>query len=88
VAPRAGILARRRIARGCAGIGRGGRSDAVRGDEDAVRLLGPYFLSQPAAFAGPIATYARDYVRRCALAGREPDMALLGPITDKLQNEL
>ena len=62
----------------------GRSSDAVPMDEEAVCLLRPYFLRQPAAFAGAIVAYARDYIRRCELAGREPDGALLGPIAEAL----
>ena len=61
-------------------------SDAIPNDEEAVRLLTPYFLLNPAAFAGAIHTYVRDYIRRCELAGREPDPTLLEPIVDRPEN--
>jgi hypothetical protein len=60
-------------------------TDAVPFDEEAVRLLRPYFLQRPAAFGREILTYARDYVRRAGLVGREPDMTLLAPIAEALQ---
>ena len=63
----------------------GGRvAEAVPHDEEAVRLVGPYFLSRPGVFVGPMVTYVRDYVRRCEAAGQEPDWGLLGPIVEKL----
>ncbi|MFL5288491.1 MAG: tetratricopeptide repeat protein [Rhodopila sp.] len=64
-----------------------GRSlDAVSMDEEAVCLLRPYFLRQPTAFAEAILVYAQDYIRRCELAGREPDAALLEPIAEVLSD--
>jgi tetratricopeptide (TPR) repeat protein len=62
-------------------------SEALPNDEQAVRLLLPYLLLHPASFAGPIATYAGDYIRRCELAGREPDGALLGKVAETLASE-
>ena len=60
----------------------GRREDALAAAEEAVRLLKPYFLQQPAAFAKAIIAYARDYIRRCELAGREPDVALFESIME------
>jgi tetratricopeptide (TPR) repeat protein len=62
-------------------------SEALPNDGEAVCLLLPYLLLHPAAFAGPIAAYARDYIRRCELAGREPDAALLGKVAQALASE-
>jgi hypothetical protein len=61
--------------------------EAIPNDEEALRVLTPYFLRRPAAFAGAIASYARDYIRRCELASRDPDVVLLGPIAEKLSDE-
>ena len=61
-------------------------ADAVAMDEEAVRLLSPYFLRQRAAFAAAMLAYARDYIRRCQLAGREPDEILLTPIAEALSD--
>jgi tetratricopeptide (TPR) repeat protein len=58
--------------------------EAVHMNEEALRLLTPYFLQLPASFAGAIRTYAIDYIRRCELAGREPDPELLEPIATAL----
>ena len=58
--------------------------DAIPSDEEAIRLLRPYFLQQPATFTEAIVAYARDYIRRCELADKEPDIELLEPIIKAL----
>ena len=60
--------------------------EAIPNDKEAVRLLLPYFLSYPVAFAGQIVAYARDYIRRCELTGQEPDGALLPQVTEALKH--
>jgi tetratricopeptide (TPR) repeat protein len=59
-------------------------AEAVHNDEDSVCLLAPYFMRSPRAFAGAIVSYMQDYMRRCELAGQEPDAELLTPIVEKL----
>jgi len=46
--------------------------DAVRSDEEAVKALGPMFLSTPAAFARLMSAIVSDYVRRLKTLNRKP----------------
>jgi hypothetical protein len=61
-------------------------AEAVRYDEESVRLLAPYLLHQPLAFAGSIMASLQDYFRRAEAAGQEVDAELLAPIIQALES--
>ena len=47
-------------------------NDALESDEEAVRTLGPMFLSAPAHLLSPMTAIARDYLRRLQALNRQP----------------
>jgi hypothetical protein len=62
----------------------GRREEALAASEEAVRILGPYFLAQPAAFQARMDIMVKEYVRIGHDAGQEPDPDLLRPILSRL----
>ena len=53
--------------------------------ERGVRILAPYFLQMPRAFAQLMGNLAGEYLKACEASGGEPDMELLGPVAEKFQ---
>jgi hypothetical protein len=49
-------------------------------DAEAVAMLSPYFIAEPAAFFARMSPIFQDYVRRCEKAGHEPDIELSSPV--------
>jgi hypothetical protein len=47
-------------------------ADAVQSDEEALRALGPMFLSTPAPFSTSMAVIVYDYIRRLQVLNRQP----------------
>jgi hypothetical protein len=63
-----------------------GRSEeALVAAQEAVTLLRPYFLRQPAAFASWMKMIVEVYLRECEANQMNPDQALLEPIAKAFQ---
>jgi tetratricopeptide (TPR) repeat protein len=58
---------------------------AHRHYEEAVRTLAPLFLVTPNAFTADMTYMLRDYLKSCQATNLEPDMELIGPIQQKLE---
>lgn len=52
---------------------------------DGVRELARLFIALPTALAPLMGTPTRDYLQACVDAGREPDMGVLDPFVDAIQ---
>jgi hypothetical protein len=59
-------------------------SGGIAASEESIRLLGPYFLGQPAAFREWMDGFLKTYRDLCARAGRPVDHALIDPLQAKL----
>uniref|UniRef100_UPI00102CD6C9 tetratricopeptide repeat protein n=1 Tax=Candidatus Magnetaquicoccus inordinatus TaxID=2496818 RepID=UPI00102CD6C9 len=53
--------------------------------QEAVEMLSPYFLALPLAHGHRMGYMVQDYLERCEDAGIEPDIELLLPIEERLQ---
>jgi tetratricopeptide (TPR) repeat protein len=58
---------------------------AIEQNAEAIRVYTPAFLALPAAFARDAGRMCQDYLVRCEKLGREPDLELLRPIVEMLQ---
>ncbi|RMF34290.1 MAG: hypothetical protein D6759_06065, partial [Chloroflexi bacterium] len=61
-------------------------SSALAVLEEALRLLRPFFLRLPAAFADRMRDIVENYGRACEALGREPDRELLEPVLEALRS--
>jgi hypothetical protein len=64
-------------------LGRG--KEALAASEEAVRRLAPYFLARPDAFRDLMRPMVGTYIHCVREEGGEPDMTLLMPMLDPLQ---
>jgi hypothetical protein len=63
----------------------GQREAALAAAQEAVAILSPFFLALPSAFAQWMATMVGNYLKYAEQSQREPDAALLVPISEKFE---
>ncbi|TMP22860.1 hypothetical protein CWB99_23790 [Pseudoalteromonas rubra] len=63
------------------------REAALFSSKEAVQLLSPYFIKWPEAYKSWMGIMLGNYLRYCEAADQEPDVELVLPIIEKL-NEL
>jgi tetratricopeptide (TPR) repeat protein len=64
----------------------GRQNDSFLTAEQAVRILAPFFIRLPTTFASIMVIMVRNYFAYAEAAGKEPDEALLVPITEALHS--
>ncbi len=72
-------------ARGKVLEGLGRTEDASNSFREGLEALSPQFLRLPRAYASLVAALAQAYLDSCKQVGRDPDVALLGPIVETFQ---
>jgi hypothetical protein len=56
--------------------------EALEAIGEVVKILTPFFLALPAAYAPWMTTMVRNYLQQCQEAEMEPDQDLLEPLVD------